>query len=623
MCRHLIYSFAALLMITLFVGSCNSLTTIPDYTVTVTVEPSEAGTVIQNREFAAANVELVELTPQPNEHWVFSGWAGDHNGNESRAVLLMDNDKNVTALFQKRDYPLNITVEGEGQIREEIISQRSTSNEYAHATVLKLTAEPDFGWEFIEWRGEAEGSNPELEVEIDGPVELTAVFGRVDFELKLRIEGGGEVEQEIVQSKVTTDDYPFETMVQLTAVAANGWEFSNWSGDVEGTEPVILVAIDNNREVTVTFDRIIYPVSIESTGEGSVQKRVDGEVTNADNFPFETELELVSQPASGWEIEEWIVNGESLGRSDNVTISVEGETVIEARFELIRYEVNVSLTGSGSLVRRVNGQVTTDTRYSFGTILEIEAVPQANWSFAGWTGGIRSSNPKLTIFVDSDVNLDLDFLPFVPDSRILLMGDSITNGFPFTYRYRFHNLMKDRALRFRFVGTQNSNPASYPGSWDMTHEGYNGATTNFHNTELPAWLQQYTADIALIHLGTVDILNFLGDNKSVSALNESQSNLSSIIDQLRNDNPNIKIYLAKILPVASPDLDQGKQNDMVSVWHDLVQITANSKTTAQSPIRVVDFFSGFTAADLYDGIHPSGETSNRMGQIWFDALTRF
>ena len=623
MCRQIIFGLVTLLMITFFIASCDSLTTIPDYSLTVSVEPSEAGTVTEERDNATANAELVELTAQPNEHWVFVGWAGDHSGNEFKTTLLMSGNKDVTALFQKKDYPLTVTVEGGGQVLEEIISQKSTTNEYPHATMLKLTAEPDYGWEFIEWGGEAEGTDPELEVEIGGPVNITAVFGRVDFELVITIEGGGEVEQEIIQSKVTTDEYPFETMVQLTPIADNGWKYSSWSGEFEGEGPVILVDMQERRELTVTFDRIIYPVSIEISGEGSVQKQVNGEVTNSESFPFETELELVSQPSTGWEIEEWIVNGESVSSDENVTISILGETEIEARFQLIQYDINVNLTGSGSLVRRVNGQVTTQTSYTFGTILQLEAVPQFNWSFAGWTGGIQSTIPVLTIFVDSDLNLNLDFLPFVPNSKILMLGDSITNGFPFTYRYVLNNLMKNNALSFQFVGTQNSNPASYPGSWDMTHEGYNGATTNFHKTELPGWLQQYTADIALIHLGTVDILNYSGDNKSLSELNKSQENLSSIIDLLRGDNPNIKIYLAKILPVASPSIDQGLQNDMISVWHDLVQITANSKNTAQSPIRVVDFFSGFTTTDLYDGVHPARQTSDRMGQIWFDVLTEF
>jgi len=51
------------------------------------------------------------------------------------------------------------------------------SSRLAPGTQLELTAVPEPGYEFIEWRGYAESEDPELELTVYQPIELEAVFG--------------------------------------------------------------------------------------------------------------------------------------------------------------------------------------------------------------------------------------------------------------------------------------------------------------------------------------------------------------------------------------------------------------------------------------------------------------
>jgi DNA-binding beta-propeller fold protein YncE len=63
-----------------------------------------------------------------------------------------------------------------------------------------------------------------------------------------------------------TGPYDANTVVQLTAVANNGWSFSQWSGDASGTISTIRVLINSDKTVTAVFARVI----IEDTSPPTV-----------------------------------------------------------------------------------------------------------------------------------------------------------------------------------------------------------------------------------------------------------------------------------------------------------------------------------------------------------------
>ena len=56
--------------------------------------------------------------------------------------------------------------------------------------------------------------------------------------------------------------YAYETEVGLTAVAADGWTFSGWSGDLVGSVNPESIIMDDNKTVTATFTRIQYKLTI-------------------------------------------------------------------------------------------------------------------------------------------------------------------------------------------------------------------------------------------------------------------------------------------------------------------------------------------------------------------------
>ena len=112
----------------------------------------------------------------------------------------------------------------------------------------------------------------------------------------------------------------------------------------------------------------------------------------------------------------------------------------------------------------------------------------------------------------------------------------------------------------------------------------------------------------LIHLGTNDM-------RFGVTVNTALNNLAGIIDILRLINPNVKIVLAKIIPAG--DAAPGA----IENFNDDIPALANQKNTAQSPVVVVDQYTGFSlASDSDDNLHPNDSGDRKLADRWFDAL---
>ena len=113
-----------LALVTVF--ACDFEDPIPTYTLTTSVSPNEGGKITLSPELPNYKAgEVVTLTPEPNEHWVFKQWDGDATGNTTPLQISMNTNKSITGVFVKRDYPLNIKIEGQGTVEEKIIPNPS------------------------------------------------------------------------------------------------------------------------------------------------------------------------------------------------------------------------------------------------------------------------------------------------------------------------------------------------------------------------------------------------------------------------------------------------------------------------------------------------------------------
>ena len=197
--------------------------------------------------------------------------------------------------------------------------------------------------------------------------------------------------------------------------------------------------------------------------------------------------------------------------------------------------------------------------------------------------------------------------------RIMPLGDSIT-GSPGCWRALLWNRLQSSGFtNIDFVGTLPPQGCGVP--YDGDNEGHGGAlvTQVAAQNQLPGWLSATTPDVVLMHFGTNDVWSALATDTVLAAY-------SKLVDQMRAGNPNMKILVAKIIPL-NPSGCADCPNRAIAL-NNAIPAWASGKTTAQSPIVVVDQWTGFnTATDTNDGVHPNDAGNQKISDRWFPALS--
>ena len=144
----------------------------PSYTLTV--NQSEGGTVNSSGGSYQRGTE-VSLSATPNSEFVFNGWS--NGSTENPLSITINANLTISANFVKRKYPLEINIQGEGTVREEIVSSgKSTPTEYNSGSLIRLTATSTDGWEFTGWSGSVSGDENPIELSVDEQKVITATF---------------------------------------------------------------------------------------------------------------------------------------------------------------------------------------------------------------------------------------------------------------------------------------------------------------------------------------------------------------------------------------------------------------------------------------------------------------
>lgn len=371
------------------------------YNVNIQAVPAEAGTVTPpSGEFESGR--SLEISATPNEHWVFSRWEGDFSGSVNPSVISVSSDKDIAAVFVKRDYPLTVLVEGEGVVSEEVVQERTT--EYEHGTVVRLTPDPADGWEFNEWLGDAEGNENPLTLTVDSETEVTALFTRIEHPVTINIEGEGSVLSE-GETLGSTENFPEGSTITLTAQPEEEWIFSSWSGDIDSDENPIELEIDGPLEVTVTFFRTYNFTATSAPAEG-------GNITpESGDYMRNSTIDVTAEANQGWQFVDW--EGDFTGTQNPFSLTMDDNKTITANFERLEYMLDLSeIEGQGTVsVSLVSGTETTDG-YLYESVVELTANPESDWRFVRWEGDLTGSDNPSEITIDENKSIKAVFSLF-------------------------------------------------------------------------------------------------------------------------------------------------------------------------------------------------------------------
>ena len=197
--------------------------------------------------------DSVSLSATPDQGWNFDKWTGNISGNNNPYLIIIDDDKDITANFTGEKYSINISKIGDGSV-----ITTPTKQTYDHNEEVTLTAFPDSGWIFSNWSGDINSTVNPINRKINNDLDITAEFNQL-YSLNVIHDGSGTV---YIGPK--RDYYQKGDNVELTAKPQNGWEFDHWEGDLTGTNNPSSLTINSNKSVTAIFKEIFYDYKTEN-----------------------------------------------------------------------------------------------------------------------------------------------------------------------------------------------------------------------------------------------------------------------------------------------------------------------------------------------------------------------
>lgn len=178
--KNIKYFLLSLLLIT-SCGKDEPIPPRPTYTVTITAEnggsvSTAGGSYLEGTSF--------DVSATANSGYTFNGWSdGETSANRT---IVVTGDISLTARFIRLKYELDVSIIGEGTVREEIVPSNST--EYNSGTTIKLTPIPADGWKFSNWTGEISSTDNPLTIQLNDNLSITANFEIIDTENSIELK---------------------------------------------------------------------------------------------------------------------------------------------------------------------------------------------------------------------------------------------------------------------------------------------------------------------------------------------------------------------------------------------------------------------------------------------------
>lgn len=116
--------------------------------------------------------------------------------------------------------------------------------------------------------------------------------------------------------------------VEVAATAADGWEFTGWSGDISSSENPLTFTINEDTDLTAEFSEVTntYDLSVSATpSEGGSVSPESGTYEEGE------QVQVTATAASGWSFAGW--SGDVTSSDNPLTVTMNSDTDLTASFE--------------------------------------------------------------------------------------------------------------------------------------------------------------------------------------------------------------------------------------------------------------------------------------------------
>ncbi len=418
------------------------------------------GTIAKSPNLTSyAQGDLVTLTATAAADYTFSHWSGDASGTNSSVTVTMDADKSVTANFTQNaapTYTVTFNLDGKGT-RTGGGALIQTIAHGAAATAPTVAAST--GWVFTGWDKAFSNITGNLTVN----AQYTAQSYTVTFNLdnKGTRTGGGALVQTIAHGAAATAP---------TVAAGTGWVFTGWDkafNNITGNLTVnaqytvqtytVTFNLDNKGTRTgggaliqtiahgaaATAPTVAASTGWVFTGWDKAFNNITGNLTvnaqyTAQTYTVTFNLDNKGTRTGGGALVQTIAHGAAAiaptvaaGTGwvftgwDKAFNNITGNLTVNAQYTAQTYTLNIT-SASGSVIKRVNGVITTATSFAHGTVVSLTAVADTGYTFGNWSGSVTGTANPISITMDGNKSVTANYTQNAAQTYTLAI--TATNG---------------------------------------------------------------------------------------------------------------------------------------------------------------------------------------------------
>lgn len=400
--------------------------------VTLTMAVSGSGTTSPTPgTHTYAQGTTVHCVATPNSGWSFSHWSGSYSGSQNPYDIVMNTDKSLTAVFTQNPINYILTmVAGTGGS----VSPSAGQHTYAAGTEVTITATAQSGYTFSNWAGTGSGSytgngNPVV-ITMQTNIQQTATFTQNTKTLTMVLGTGGAS----TTPSAGPHQYAVGTQVQISAIAASGYQFQSWTGSgtnsYSGTENPHTITIGSTNIVeTANFIPVASYTLHMTMGSGGASTTPSA----GDHTGYHTgdSVTISAVAGSGYTFSSWSGSGSGSysGSQNSYVIIFQNSDIYEtANFQPL---ITRTLTMAAYPIEGGNTNPSPGTHsYDNGESVICTATAADHWHFSHWSGNYNGNENPYTIIMNSDKMLTANFEEDIYTLSVTTTGQGTIYKYP-------------------------------------------------------------------------------------------------------------------------------------------------------------------------------------------------
>ncbi len=273
----------------------------------------------------------------------FVGWEGDYTGSENPVDIIMNEPKNITAIFVPSMH--NITVRTEPVQNTELrffmngsscwgevtgSFQTGTTVELITESLQEMSVPIRYYFQYWSYGSGSQSTSPEFDYAVSDHDDVITAHFSPEYGIASSIvpSGSGILDFE----PINEGGYTPGTVVTITAIPKPGYTFTGWSGDTYSTDNPLVWTMNDYLLITANFSPIpdyTLTMAVNPSGGGTTQPSIGAHI-----YPAGSVVEIRAYPLSGYQFDHWDGNVENPASSSTTIIMYSDKTVI-AQFKSV------------------------------------------------------------------------------------------------------------------------------------------------------------------------------------------------------------------------------------------------------------------------------------------------